>query len=72
MKQISFLLVGWFLWTVSASAASAPGESRDAKVLNDRTYVIGSGLWVYNDLDKGIAESRRTGKPLLVTFRCVP
>lgn len=29
-------------------------------------------LWVYNDIPKAIAEARRTGKPLFVTFRCVP
>ncbi len=30
------------------------------------------GAWIYNDLDAGFAEARRTGKPLLVVLRCVP
>ncbi len=25
--------------------------------------------WVYNDVDAGFAEAKRTGKPLLVVFR---
>jgi serine protease Do len=28
--------------------------------------------WIYNDLDAARAEARRTGKPIFVTFRCVP
>lgn len=28
--------------------------------------------WIYNDLNQGIAEAKRTGKPLLVALRCVP
>lgn len=27
--------------------------------------------WIYNDLDEGFAQARKTGKPLLVVFRCV-
>jgi hypothetical protein len=27
------------------------------------------GPWVYNDLDAGFAEAKRSGKPLLVVFR---
>lgn len=28
--------------------------------------------WIYNDVDAGFAEARRTGKPLLCVLRCVP
>lgn len=28
--------------------------------------------WIYNDLEAAKAEARRTGKPIFVTFRCVP
>lgn len=28
--------------------------------------------WIYNDIEAGFAEAKRTGKPLLITFRCVP
>jgi serine protease Do len=36
-------------------------------VNGDRTDV-----WVYNNIQHGMDEARRTGKPLFVTFRCVP
>lgn len=29
-------------------------------------------VWVYNNIRQGMEEARRTGKPLFVTFRCVP
>ncbi len=28
--------------------------------------------WIYDDIAAGFAEAKATGKPLLVTFRCVP
>ena len=28
--------------------------------------------WIHEDIDKGYAQSAETGKPLLVSFRCVP
>jgi hypothetical protein len=30
------------------------------------------GTWIYDDLDAGIAESKKSGKPLMVVLRCVP
>ena len=47
----------------------APGEDRDAKVREDRKEIGATGLWIYNDLDKGIGVARGVGKPLLVVFR---
>lgn len=31
-----------------------------------------SDAWIYDDLEKGYAEAKKTGKPLLVAFSCVP
>ena len=28
--------------------------------------------WIYDDIAAGFAEAKATGKPLLVTLRCVP
>lgn len=30
------------------------------------------GDWIYDDLDKGFARAKASGKPLMVVFRCVP
>jgi hypothetical protein len=47
-------------------------ESRDTKVRNDRTDVMSTGHWIYNDFAKGVAEAKQAGKPLLLVLRCVP
>ena len=28
--------------------------------------------WIYNDLEKGFAEAKAAGKPLMVVYRCIP
>src|SRR3954464_291296 len=55
-----------------ALAASVTAQDRETKVRNDRKNVEEAGRWIYNDLPKGIAEAKKTGKPLLVIFRCIP
>ena len=38
----------------------------------DRAILENDARWIYNDLQRGFAEARLTGKPLLVVLRCVP
>lgn len=35
-------------------------------------HATGTETWIYNDIPRAFAEAKRTGKPLFVTFRCVP
>ena len=56
----------------STCAASAFAGERDQKVNDDKASLEASDLWIYNDLDKGFAQARETGKPLLVVYRCIP
>lgn len=62
------LLLTLVLVMVETTAA----QDRDTKVRNDREAFKNNERWVYNSLDDGLAEARRTGKPLLVVFRCIP
>ena len=39
--------------------------------LNDE-HARGQDQWIYNDFQKAVTEAKKTGKPLFVTFRCVP
>src|SRR4051812_46678127 len=52
--------------------ASASAQDRKTKVLNDRDTFAKNDVWLYNDLDEGFAEAKRSKKPLLVVLRCVP
>jgi len=50
----------------------AYGQSREEKVRLDRAKVEAEGRWIYGDLAKGFAAAKKSGKPLLVVFRCIP
>ena len=41
----------------------------DREVAEDQEAVKSTGFWIYNNLDQGFAEAKKTGKPLLVVFR---
>ncbi len=41
----------------------------DEEVAEDQEMVKSTGLWIYNDLEKGITQAEETGKPMLVVFR---
>jgi serine protease Do len=68
-SSVLFLLTGALLFSAGAAQAA---EDRKTKVLKDRKSVADAGEWIYNDLAQGFAEAKRTGKPLLVTLRCIP
>jgi hypothetical protein len=55
-----------------AGIAQAQQKTREEKVREDRARVEADGFWLYNDLPKAFAESKRTGKPILVVMRCIP
>jgi hypothetical protein len=60
------------LASVLVLAAAVAAQDRDTKVRNDRAEFAARDDWVYNDLDAGLAEARKTGKPVLVVIRCIP
>lgn len=53
-------------------AAPLWAQDRDTKVRNDREFVQELGGWVYNDLGAGLAEAKKTGKPIFAVIRCIP
>ena len=61
-------LIALFILT-AASLSAAPPPLIDR--LNDE-HARGQNQWIYNDFQKAFAEAKRTGKPIFVTFRCVP
>ncbi len=53
-------------------SSSSLAQDRATKVKNDRTHVEADGFWIYNDFPRGVAEAKKSGKPMLVVFRCIP
>jgi len=56
--------------SVLVTAETVP--DRKAAVLEDRATLQEDPRWIYDDYERGFAEARRTGKPLLVVLRCIP
>ncbi len=57
------------------SPLSLPAETvkdREGAVRNDKASMENNARWIYNDLAKGFATAKSSGKPLLVVLRCVP
>ncbi len=53
-------------------AMAVPPSERETKVRKDKTAVESQGEWIYNDLPRSVEEAKKSGKPLLVVFRCIP
>ncbi len=65
----------FLLLACSLIAATSPAETvkdREGAVRNDKAVMEKDARWIYNDVARGFAEAKRTGKPLLVVLRCVP
>src|SRR5262245_30458158 len=60
------------LTAVMVSSAPAQQNKREIQVRGDKQKVEAFGFWIYNDLPRGIEEAKKSGKPLLVTLRCIP
>ena len=57
---------------VFGCAALVTAQTREQKVRGDKEKYEAGGFWIYNDLTKGFAEAKASGKPLLVVLRCLP
>lgn len=57
---------------LATSALAQAVKDREGAVRQDRSAMENDARWIYNDVERGFAEAKRTGKPLLVVLRCVP
>jgi serine protease Do len=69
MRPSSFLP---FIGFVLLAADRSPAQDFDLQLRIDRTAFKSSLGWIYDDLATGIGVAKRSHKPLLVVFRCVP
>ena len=68
-----FLRLFALLALASTSLAhAATVKDREGAVRSDRATMENDARWIYNDVDRGFAEAKKAGKPLLVVLRCVP
>src|SRR5688572_20911841 len=67
-----FLSFSLALAFVTPPAFAETVKDRPAAVRDDKAAMEKDARWIYNDIDKGFAEAKKSGKPLLVVLRCVP
>ncbi len=64
--------LGWISVILLGMVQAATVKDREGAVRGDRAAMEQDSRWLYNDVERGFAEAKRTGKPLLVVLRCVP
>lgn len=68
MKSLQILLP----IALASSAFAETVKDREGAVRGDKAKMENNDRWIYQDVDAGFAEAKRTGKPLMVVLRCVP
>ncbi len=58
-----------FAITLAGLVAISAALGQDNPLQKALKDVDVQGEWIYNDLPKGYAEAKKTGKPMLVVFR---
>mgnify|MGYP001173611166 CR=1 FL=1 len=64
-----FVLTLAILGSLTFSLRAAEPVTRADQVRGDKTDVEDTGLWIYNDLEKGIAEAKSTNTHMIVPMR---
>jgi len=68
LQVVTLVIVGF----IALSLQAQEKKTREQKVTEDRQRVEAEGFWIYNDLQRGYDEARKSGKPILVVLRCIP
>src|SRR5438874_2156649 len=71
MKLLALWVVVAVL-TIGALLFADTVKDREGAVRADRSKMQNDGRWIYNDVERGFAEAKKSNKPLLVVLRCVP
>lgn len=70
MNRAFVWLCAW--WITAAAVMAEAVKDREGAVRADKDRMEDDPRWIFNDVDKGFADAKRTGRPLLVVLRCVP
>ncbi len=68
MNRLAF----FSLFLLTAPIAAQEEAAAEPLPLSAKLADKAADFWVYDDIDKGYKLGTKTGKPLLVAFRCVP
>ncbi len=64
---------GLFALDFPAALPAQDAQAQDAATIKRaRLKDNAADFWIYDDIDAGYSRAAESGKPLLVSFRCVP
>ena len=66
--KIKCFVISLFVLTMIASISLAQNK-RDLAVRADKQDLKDDTSWIYDDLDSGIEEAKRSKRPLMIVFR---
>jgi serine protease Do len=69
---IPLLAVTGMLFSLLPKLPAETVKDREGAVRKDKATMENDARWIYNDVQRGFDEAKRTGKPLLVVLRCIP
>lgn len=72
MNPTRSLAVVLLALALAVAGRAAAVKDREGAVRGDKAKMENDARWIYNDVDRGFAEAKQSGKPLLVVLRCVP
>lgn len=72
MNRNVIFTIALLFTTAGLASAQEKKLTREEKVRQDKTTVEADGFWIYNDLAAGMAEAKKSGKPMIVILRCIP
>ncbi len=55
-----------------AVLGTARGQGLEGLELQKALKDEAAGFWIYDDIAEGFRVAEKTGKPLIISFRCVP
>jgi serine protease Do len=62
----------WMMTVLAALPMSRAFTAENTDLLLKRDVESYGKSWIYDDIQRGFDEARASGKPLLVSIRCVP
>ncbi len=72
MKAPVYRFVAILFLSIGATIQAETVKDREGAVRKDRANMLDNERWIYQDIEAGFAEAKKTGKPLMVVLRCVP
>lgn len=70
MLGVTAVIASWIAIPESIQAEAV--KDREGAVRQDREKMQSDARWIYNDVARGFAEAKKSGRPLMVVLRCVP